>query len=74
MEEIFFGIFINDIFVEGYIGKFNENGEIENIVKYQNKKIIGIENTNKINYIKDISKKLETFRNVIMSKDYFGDL
>ena len=74
LEEIFFGIFINDIFVEGYIGKFNENGEIENIVKYQNKKIIGIENTNKINYIKDISKKLETFRNVIMSKDYFGDL
>ena len=74
LEEIFFGAFINDIFIDGYIGKFNENGEIENIAKYQNKKIIEIENTKKINFIKDISKKLETFRNVIMSKDYFGDL
>ena len=74
LEEIFFGTFINDIFIDGYIGKFNENGEIENIAKYQNKKIIEIENTKKINFIKDISKKLETFRNVIMSKDYFGDL
>ena len=74
LEEIFFGTFINDIFTDGYIGKFNEDGEIENIAKYQNKKIIEIENTNKINYIKDISKKLITFRNVIMSKDYFGDL
>ena len=74
LEQIFFGTFINDIFTDGYIGKFNEDGEIENIAKYQNKKIIEIENTNKINYIKDISKKLVTFRNVIMSKDYFGDL
>ena len=74
LEQIFFGTFINDIFTDGYIGKFNEDGEIENIAKYQNKKIIEIENTYKINYIKDISKKLVTFRNVIMSKDYFGDL
>ena len=71
LEEIFFGTYKNDVFTDGYIGKFEENGEIESIVKYQNKKIIEFE---KLENVKNIIKKLETFRNVIMSKDYFGIL
>ena len=74
LEQIFFGTFRNDIFIEGYIGKFNDNGNLENIAKIQDKKIIGNENLNKNDNIKKINKKMETFRNVIMSKDYFGDL
>ena len=74
LEEIFFGTFKYDIFIEGYIGKFNADGEIEKIIKYQNKKIIEIENLPKFENIKNISNKMLTFRNVIMSKDYFGFL
>ncbi len=74
LEEIFFGIFRNDIFTEGYVGKFNDNGELQNIIKYQNKKIIEKDNLSKFDNIKSVSKKITTFRNVIMSKDYFGIL
>ena len=74
LEQIFFGNFRNDIFTEGYVGKFNDNGEIQNIVKYQNKKIIGKDELSKLDNIKSVSKKITTFRNVIMSKDYFGIL
>ena len=71
LEESFYGTFKNDIFTEGYIGKFNENGELKNIAKFQNNKII---EEDKFNNIKNISKKIENFRNIIMSKDYFGEL
>ena len=74
LEQIFYGTFRNDIFIEGYIGKFNENGDIDSIAKYQNKKIIKKDNSKEFNNNKIISKKIQTFRNVIMSKDYFGDL
>ena len=74
LEEIFFGTYKNDIFTEGYIGKYNDNGELENIVKYKNRQITELENLKKVENIKNISRKLETFRNVIMSKDYFGIL
>ena len=74
LEESFFGTFKNDKFTEGYIGKFSENGELKNIAKYQNNKIIEDDKLNKFDNIKNISKKIENFRNIIMSKDYFGDL
>ena len=74
LEEIFYGTFKNDVFVEGYVGKFNEDGELENTVKYQNKKIIEQEKLIKNDNFKNINRKILTFRNVIMSKDYFGIL
>ena len=74
LEQIFFGTFRNDIFIEGYIGKFNDNGKLENVAKKKKKKIIESEKLNKTENIKNITKKMEMFRNVIMSKDYFGDL
>ena len=74
LEELFFGTFKNDVFVDGYIGKFNDDGEIKDIVKFQNKKIVENENLPKSDNIKSISQKMVTFRNVIMSQDYFGIL
>ena len=69
LEQLFYGTFANDIFIEGFVGKFNDNGELEKMIKYKNKKII----ENEIND-KDTVKKMLTFRNIIMSKDYFGML
>ena len=74
LEEIFFGNYSNDIFIEGYVGKFDDNGEIKNIVKYHNKKIIEKDKLAKLDNIKSVTNKITTFRNVIMSKDYFGIL
>ena len=74
LEESFFGTYKNDKFTEGYIGKFNENGELKYIAKFQNNKIIEEDKLNKFDNIKNIIKKMQNFRNIIMSKDYFGDL
>ena len=74
LEELCYGTFRNDIFIEGYVAKFNENGEILDIIKYQNKTITEKDKLNRFDNIKNISKKMLTFRNVIMSKDYFGIL
>ena len=74
LEEMFYGNFKDDIFIDGFVGKFNDNGEIENIIKYKNKKIINKEQLQQSDNIPEISQKLLTFRNVIMSKDYFGIL
>ena len=71
LEEIFYGTFKDDIFIEGFIGKYNDNGELKNLIEYKNKKIIKENENNKDNN-KEIAIKLMTFRNVIMSKDYFG--
>ena len=69
LEEVLYGTFSDDIFIEGFVGKFNDNGELEKMIKYRNKKII-----EKTEDDKDIAKKMLTFRNTIMSKDYFGIL
>ena len=69
LEEVLYGTFSDDIFIEGLVGKFNDNGELEKMIKYKNKKII-----EKTEDDKDIAKKMLTFRNIIMSKDYFGIL
>jgi hypothetical protein len=74
LEEIFFGNYKNDIFIEGYVGKFDDNGEIKNIVKYKNRKIIENDKLSTLDNINDVKNKITTFRNVIMSKDYFGIL
>ena len=74
LEEILYGTFKDDKFVEGFIGKFDENGEVKNIIKYKNKSIIEKDKVQSSDNIQEISNKILTFRNVIMSKDYFGIL
>ena len=68
LEQVQYGTFKDDVFIDGFVGKFNDEGELEKMIKYKNKKIL--EENNDDN--KEIAKKMLTFRNVIMSKDYFG--
>ena len=74
LEEIMYGKFKEDKFLEGFVGKFDENGKIKDIIKYKNKTIIEKDKFQAIDNIKEISNKLLKFRNIIMSKDYFGIL
>ena len=76
LEELFFGNFENDIFKEGYVTKFDDKGNIKDIIKFQNKIITSkmeLEKKEPGN-IKDISDKMVKFRNLVKSKDYFGIL
>ena len=68
LEEILYGTFKDDVFIDGFVGKFNDEGNIEKIIKYKNKKIFEEKNDEN----NEIAKKMFTFRNIIMSKDYFG--
>ena len=74
LEEILYGTFKDDKFIEGFVGKFNDDGEIDNIIKYKNKEIMVNNQPDNKDYKEEISKKILTFRNIIMSKDYFGIL
>ena len=72
-ELLLYGTFDNDIFISGYIAKFTGEGNIIKINKYFNGKI---EEKNESNSkeIEIVEKIMFNFRNIIMSKDYFGDI
>ena len=69
LEELLYGTFKNNEFIEGYIGKFNDDGEIEDLLKYKNDNAENLENNKEYENIKNI---MANFRNCIMSEDYFG--
>ena len=69
LEQILFGTFKDDKFNEGYISKFNDEGEIDDIVKYHNNVAENLEKNKENEKIKEL---ITTFRDVIMSEDYFG--
>lgn len=72
-ELLLYGTFDNDIFISGYMAKFTDEGNIIKINKYFNGKI---EEKNESNSkeIEIVEKIMFNFRNIIMSKDYFGDI
>ena len=72
-ELLLYGTFDNDLFISGYIAKFTDEGNIIKINKYFNGKI---EEKNESNSkeIEIVEKIMFNFRNIIMSKDYFGDI
>ena len=72
-ELLLYGTFDNDIFISGYIAKFTDEGNIIKINKYFNG---NIEEKNESNSkeIEIVEKIMFNFRNIIMSKDYFGDI
>ena len=74
LEKLCLGTFKENIFVEGFVGKFNDNGELTDIITY--KKINGKTEGEKIILNKDekIYKNLSKIRDVLLSKDYFGIL
>lgn len=72
------GKIVNDVFTEGYVAFFNENGEISNIVyvefegKEKIKKMITKENIEEER--KKNEEKMMVFRNIILGEDYFGEI
>ena len=73
LEELCYGTFKNGKFIEGFVGKFNQNGVLNILIKYNKSKF---KKTSKIKKIipdeEKTSKTLTMIRNVLMSKDYFG--
>ena len=74
MEEILYGTFKDDKFIEGFVGKFDDNGDLKNLIKYKNKSIIEKDKFEPSDDEKEVAKKILTFTNIIMSQDYFGIL
>ena len=72
-ELLLYGTFENDIFISGHMANFNDEGNIIKISKYNNGRIINRLDINQLE-IDIVEKILFNFRNVIMTKDYFGDL
>ena len=72
-ELLLYGNFENDFFISGHMANFNDEGNIIKINKYFKGKIINEKDINKLE-IDIVEKILFNFRNVIMTKDYFGDL
>ena len=75
-EEMCFGTYKNDIFIEGFVSKFNKNnGKMTDLIVYktnENKKPevqkIKIENETNVEYI------MSKFRNVVLSKNYCKEM
>ena len=74
LEQILYGTFKDDKFIDGFVGKYDDNGQIKEIIKYKNKTIINKDKFLPNDNTEELSQKLITFRNIIMSKDYFGIL
>ena len=72
-ELLLYGSFENDNFISGFVSTFNDEGIIIKICKYNNGELIERKDINPIE-IEIVEKILFNFRNVIMSKDYFGDV
>jgi hypothetical protein len=70
-ELLLYGTFENDVFTSGYMATFNDDGILLKICKYKKGQIINKDQINSLE-IEIVEKILFNFRNVIMSKDYFG--
>lgn len=73
LEELCFGEYLDDHFIKGYVSHFDEEGNIKDFLKYEEGKIIPKEKLPEEEFTKN-SKIMFDFRNVIMGKDYFGDV
>ena len=63
LEKLIFGQFEKDKFIKGYVTLFNDEGIIQEFKEYNND----------IDYkLVDVKNIMSNFRNIIMSKDYFG--
>ena len=71
-ELLLYGTFENDNFISGFISTFNDEGNLIKICKYNNGEMVERIDINQIE-IDIVEKIMFNFRNVIMSKDYFGD-
>lgn len=67
LEILYCGKFKDDEFIEGFVGKFDDEGKIINLARFEENNYKKFDDADK-----KITEKLEKFRNIIMSKDYFG--
>ena len=72
-ELLLYGTFENDNFISGFISTFNDEGNLIKICKYNNGEMVERKDINQIE-IDIVEKIMFNFRNVIMFKDYFGDV
>ena len=72
-ELLLYGSFENDNFISGFLATFDNDGNIIKICKYNQGELIDKKNINSFE-IEIIEKKMFNFRNLIMAKDYFGDI
>ena len=70
LEQLFYGTFHKNEFIDGYIAQFNDEGEIEDIIKYDNGTSKNLEN----NEDEENKELMNLFRDCIMSEDYFGNI
>ena len=73
LEELCFGEYLDDHFIKGYVAHFDEEGNVNDFLKYADGQITSKEKLNEEEFTKN-SKIMLDFRNVIMGKDYFGDV
>jgi len=73
LEQCFFGKFKNDEFVEGYVALYDNEGNVKDILKYKDGKKISEEEIDK-EEVKKLAEIFFNFRNIIMNKDYFGEI
>ena len=69
LEILLYGTFKENEFVDGYFASFYDDGDIKEIFKYNNNNADYLENNTENNNIKEM---MNTFRDCIMSEDYFG--
>ena len=73
LDKICYGTYKDNIFIEGFVGKFNEGGKLCDLIIYkkdENKTHSEGEKL-KINEYKNIENIMTNFRKIILSKNYF---
>ena len=68
-----FGEYSANQFVKGYVAHFDEEGHVKDFLKYSDGQITAKEKLSE-EEVKKNSDIMFTFRNIIMGKDYFGDV
>ena len=72
-ELLLYGTFENDNFISGHMATFSNDGNILKLLKYVKGRFVDKKDINQLE-MEIVEKILFNFRNVIMDKDYFGDL
>lgn len=76
-DRMFFGKICEDKFIKGYVCYFNDDGFISDFYFAefdQNEKIKDLKKENELKDFNESKDKMLLFRNVIMGKDYFGEI
>lgn len=73
LERVLYGTFQNDTFVRGYVGSFDDSGNLIKILEFDGRNVLTDDEMGG-NLDNDKAKVMFGFRNILMSKDYFGEV